>query len=72
MLILLGCGSMAGILLGAAASRLLAAIVYHASAQDPFVLAAVALTMVLTGSLSVTGPVRRALHIDPAKVLREQ
>jgi len=28
--------------------------------------------MVLTGSLSVAGPVRRALHIDPAKLLREQ
>jgi predicted permease len=72
MLILLGSGSIAGIVLGVAASRLLAAIVYHASAQDPFVLASVAFTMVLTGSLSVAGPVRRALHIDPAKLLREQ
>ena len=72
MLILLGTGSVVGIVLGVAASRLLSAIVYHASAQDPFVLAAVALTMVLTGSLSVAGPVRRALHIDPAKLLREQ
>jgi predicted permease len=72
MLILLGSGSAAGIVLGAAASRLLSAIVYHASAQDPFVLAAVALTMLLTGSLSVAGPVRRALRIDPAKLLREQ
>jgi predicted permease len=72
MLILLGSGSVAGIVLGVAASRLLSAIVYHASAQDPFVLVSVALTMVLTGSLSVAGPVRRALHIDPAKLLREQ
>jgi len=30
------------------------------------------LTMVLTGSLSVAGPVRRALRIDPAVLLREQ
>jgi predicted permease len=72
MLILLGSGSVVGIVLGMAASRLLAAIVYQASAQDPFVLAAVALTMVLTGSLSVAGPVKRALGIDPAKLLREQ
>jgi predicted permease len=72
MLILLASGSVAGIVLGVAASRLLAAIVYHASAQDPLVLAAVALTMVLTGSLSVAGPVRRALRIDPANLLREQ
>jgi ABC-type antimicrobial peptide transport system permease subunit len=72
MLILIASGSVVGIVLGAAASRLLSAIVYQASAQDPFVLASVALTMVLTGSLSVAGPVRRALHIDPANLLREQ
>jgi ABC-type antimicrobial peptide transport system permease subunit len=72
MLILLGSGSVVGIVLGVAASRLLSAIVYQASAQDPFVLASVAFTMVLTGSLSVAGPVRRALHIDPATLLREQ
>jgi predicted permease len=72
MLILLGSGSVAGIVLGMAASRLLSAIVYQASAQDPSVLAAVAFTMVLTGSLSVAGPVRRALRIDPANLLREQ
>jgi predicted permease len=72
MLILLGAGSVVGIALGVLASRLLSAIVYQASAQDPIVLAAVAFTMVLTGLLSVAGPVRRALHIDPAKLLREQ
>jgi predicted permease len=72
MLVLLASGSVIGIALGVAASRLLSAIVYHASAQDPWVLAAVAFTMVLTGSLSVAGPVRRALHIDPANLLREQ
>jgi len=36
------------------------------------VLLAVAFTLLLTGSLSVAGPVRRALRIDPASVLREQ
>ncbi len=72
MLILLASGSVVGLLLGVAASRLLSAIVYQASAQDPLVLSAVALTLLLTGALSVAGPVRRALHIDPANVLREQ
>jgi ABC-type antimicrobial peptide transport system permease subunit len=72
MLILLGSGSMVGIALGVGASRLLSAIVYQASAQDPFVLAAVAFTTLLTGSLSVAGPVRHVLHIDPATLLREQ
>jgi predicted permease len=72
MLVLLGIGSLAGITLGLAASRLLSAIVYQASAQDPFVLAAVAFTTVLTALISVAGPVRRVLHVDPANLLREQ
>ena len=53
-------------------SKLLSAIVYHASAQDPFVLFAVAITMLLTASLSIANPVRRALNIDPARLLREE
>jgi predicted permease len=72
MLLLLASGSVVGMLLGVAASRVLSAIVYQATAQDPFVLAAVVFTTVLTGSLAVAGPVRRALRIDPANVLREQ
>ena len=72
MLILLGSGAVVGMVLGAAASQLLSAIVYQASALDPVVLGAVALTMVVTGALSVAGPVRRALRADPAMLLREQ
>jgi predicted permease len=72
MLILLAGGSIVGLLLGIAASRVLSSVVYLASAQDPFVLAAVAFTIALTGLLSVAGPVRRALHIDPAELLRQE
>lgn len=72
MLILLASGSAVGILLGAATSRLLSAIVYHASAQDPSVVAAVIFTVLFAGTLSVAGPVRRALHIEPANLLRQQ
>jgi len=72
MLALLGSGSVVGIALGLAASRLLSAIVYQASAHDPFVLTSVVFTTVLTGSVSVAGPVRRVLHADPATLLREQ
>ncbi|HSU66897.1 MAG TPA: FtsX-like permease family protein, partial [Tepidisphaeraceae bacterium] len=72
VLILVAGGSLAGILLGVAASRLLSAIVYQATAQDPVVLTAVTATMLVTGALAVAGPVRRALRIDPAKALREQ
>jgi predicted permease len=72
MLTLLVSGSLIGLLLGVATSRVLSAIVYQASAQDPFVLCAVVLTILLTGALSVVGPVRRALHVDPAQILHEQ
>jgi predicted permease len=72
MLILLASGCLIGMVLGVATSRVLSAIVYQATAQDPIVLAAVALTLGITGSLSVAGPVSRALRIDPANVLREQ
>ncbi len=72
MLILLVSGSVTGVLLGLATSRLLASIVYGVSARDPIVIGAVVATMVTTGLLSVAGPVRRALRIDPAILLREQ
>jgi predicted permease len=72
LLILIGTGSAIGMGLGLATSGLLSHIVYQASAQDPFVLAAVLLTVLLTGSLAVVGPVRRALHADPASLMREQ
>jgi predicted permease len=72
MLVLLGAGSIAGILLGVAASQILSAIVYQASAQDPLVLAAVGFTVLITGSVSVASPVHRALHVDPARLLREE
>ena len=72
MLMLLSIGSMIGLILGAAGSRLLSAVVYQASALDPIVLCGVAFTMLLTGLVSIVSPVHRALHIDPAGVLREQ
>jgi ABC-type antimicrobial peptide transport system permease subunit len=71
-IIMVSAGSVAGLLLGIVAGKLLSAIVYHASVQDPFVLIAVAVTMLLMGSLSIANPVRRALNIDPAHFLREE
>ena len=70
MLMLLGIGSTIGLVLGAATSRLLSAVVYQASALDPIVLCAVAFTMLLTGLVSIANPVRRALHLDPASPAR--
>ena len=72
MLVVLGSGAAVGMVLGVATSRVLSAIVYQATAHDPFVIAAVAFTVLLTGSLSVAGPVSRVLNLDPATLLREQ
>jgi predicted permease len=69
--LLLMIGSAAGLLLGMAASRVLAMIVYQASALDPLVLVGVLATMALVGIASASLPARRALAIDPAKLLRE-
>jgi MacB-like periplasmic core domain len=39
---------------------------------QPDVFVPMALTILLTGGISVTGPVRKALNADPALLLREQ
>jgi predicted permease len=70
--ILLGAGSIAGLALGFAASKLLASIVYQATASDPFVILAVALTMALIGLVSAAFPARRALSVNPARLLRDE
>jgi ABC-type antimicrobial peptide transport system permease subunit len=65
-------GSATGLALGAAASRLLAHIVYQATSQDPVVLLGVVAAMVLIALFASWLPARRALAIDPAKLLREE
>jgi ABC-type antimicrobial peptide transport system permease subunit len=65
-------GSVVGLLLGAAASRLMASIVYEASAYDPAVIIAAVMTMMLIGLLSAVLPARRALAAHPAQLLRDE
>jgi predicted permease len=69
---LLAWGSAAGLLLGILASRVLASIVYQATPRDPLVLAGVVLAMLLLGLLATWIPARRALSLDPLKLLREE
>ena len=71
-LILLGVGAAAGLLLGSFADELLARVVYHATLQDPVVLAGAALTMALLGVLASALPALRALAVDPSRLLREE
>jgi FtsX-like permease family protein/MacB-like protein len=69
---LLAFGSAVGLFLGILASRVLAFIVYQATPRDPLVLAGVVLAMALLGLLATSIPVRRALSVDPAILLREE
>jgi ABC-type antimicrobial peptide transport system permease subunit len=69
---LLAVGSLAGLLLGILASRVLASIVYQATPRDPLVLAGVVLVMSSLGLLATWIPAQRALSIDPMILLRDE
>ena len=69
---LLALGSIAGLLLGILASRVLAFIVYEATPRDPLVLAGVVLAMCLLGLLATWIPAHRALSVDPLILLRDE
>jgi predicted permease len=71
-LVLLASGSVAGLALGAAAGRILASIVYQASASDPWVILAAVLTMALVGLISAAVPAWRVLSVDPTRLLRDE
>ncbi len=71
-LLLLLSGSIAGLVLGVLASRLLALIVYEATPRDPLVLGGVILAMPLLGLLATWIPARHALTVDPARLLRDE
>lgn len=64
-------GSLAGLVLGVLASRLLAALVYEASSRDPLVLLGAVVSMILIGLIATWIPARRALTINPAQLLRQ-
>jgi ABC-type antimicrobial peptide transport system permease subunit len=66
-------GSVAGLMLGLAATRVLSLIVYQASPRDPPVLAGVVLIMLLLGLAAAAWiPAQRALAADLLMLLREE
>lgn len=69
---LLVLGSVVGLALGLAATRLLSYIVYQASPRDPLVLAGVVLTMLIVGLIAAWIPAQRALAADPLLLLRQE
>jgi hypothetical protein len=69
---LLALGSVSGMLLGILASRVLALIVYEATPRDPLVLAGVVVAMSALGLAATWIPARRAMSVDPVRLLREE
>lgn len=69
---LLSVGSIAGLVLGLMATRVLAFIVYQATPKDPIVLGGVLAAMLLLGMLAAWIPARRALAVDPLILLRDE
>jgi predicted permease len=70
--VLLGVGSLAGLLLSVFAGQLLEHIVYQANPRDPVVLISAVLTMALLGVAASAIPALRALAVDPSRLLREE
>ena len=69
---LLAIGSVAGIVLGILATKVLGYIVYQATPKDPVVLGGVVLTMLVLGLVAAWIPARRALAVDPMILLKDQ
>jgi predicted permease len=69
---LLAIGSVAGMILGMLATRVLSYIVYQATPGDPLVLAGVVFAMLLLGLLATWIPAQRALSVNPLTLLREE
>jgi hypothetical protein len=70
--VLLAVGSALGLLSGVFASRLLGHIVYQANPRDPVVVCGAVLTMALLGIAASAIPARRALAVDPSRLMREE
>jgi ABC-type antimicrobial peptide transport system permease subunit len=68
----LAAGSVAGLLMGVLATKLLSFIVYEATPKDPVVLGGVVVSMLLLGLLAAWIPAQRALRVDPMMLLRQE
>jgi predicted permease len=66
-----GIGGALGLSAGAAASQLLSAVLYRASARDPLVLGSVVMLLAAIALLATLAPAHRALAIEPSAALRE-
>ena len=63
-------GLVVGLLLAAALGRTFGAVLVDVDPLDPWTFAITGGLLLLVGVLAIAGPARRALRIDPARVLR--
>jgi ABC-type antimicrobial peptide transport system permease subunit len=71
-IVLLGVGSLVGVLLAIFANQLLQHLVYQANPRDPVVVIGAIVMMALLGVAAAAIPALRALAVDPSKLLREE
>jgi ABC-type antimicrobial peptide transport system permease subunit len=70
--LLLGAGTVAGLVIVLLGSRILASIVYQASPTDPLVLAGVGCCLAAVGLVACWAPARHALRVSPVRALRSE
>ena len=71
LILILIIGACIGLIGGLLAARLLTHLISFPSTSDPLLLSCVALVMMMLGLIATWVPARRALSIDPARLLRE-
>ncbi len=71
-IVLLGVGSLIGLLLGLSVRPLLARVVYQPNPGDPVVLGGTVVVMILLGTAGSAFPALRALSLDPSKLMRRE
>jgi predicted permease len=65
-------GTIVGIFGASAAAALVRSMLFNVSPQDPLAIAAAVTFVVCVASLATAWPLRRAIRIDPAEVLRQE
>ncbi|NNF14403.1 MAG: ABC transporter permease [Gemmatimonadetes bacterium] len=68
----IGMGVVAGVVGAIALGRALRSVLYEVGPTDPVVLGSAAVILVTVGTVSAWLPARRAAHVDPQRVLREE
>jgi putative ABC transport system permease protein len=71
-LVLITLGSVAGMAVALALTRLLSSLLYGVGATDPASLGAPVVALFVVGTIAAFVPARRASLTDPAQVLRQE